>query len=192
MIEILTVAVLLLLFRLLIKSKNKKNGITAIEYENNSRKHQSINIVGESRFVLGTERKKQAEIAEPLSDSSGKIDIEVPLDYVLEDTEFLEEQEELERLGLQTDYSSDISFDDMISVVNAVGNDQIKNIPGTGKLLYENENTDWVGQLASSSENNAKRIASLIDLHLGRFVQSEAITQFDDGLKEFDIGEFVG
>ena len=75
------------------------------------------------------------------------MDIEVPLDYETDNDDLLEEQEELERLGLQTDYSSNITFDEMMLVVNEVGNHKAKTAPKTGKLLYENENTDWVEQL---------------------------------------------
>ncbi len=174
MIEILTVVALFLLFRLLKKAKNKKKGSSADEKENNCQKQQSASIVGESRFVLGSERKKQAEVTEPHSDSSGKMDIEVPLDYEREDTDLLEEQEELESLGLQNDYSTNITFDEMIQVVNEVGNIQDETTSQTGKLLYENENTDWVEQLASSNENSAKRITALIDLHLEKLVQSSS------------------
>ena len=68
---------------------------------------------------------------------------------------------------------------------------KLKPPPKTGKLLYENENTDWVEQLASSTETSAKRIASLIDLHLGRLNQSKMVTNNNDGLRGFDIGEYV-
>ena len=104
----------------------------------------------------------------------------------------MEEQEELEKLGLQTDYSSDITFDEMMLVVNEVGNDLPKTTPETGKLLYENENTDWVEQLATSSGKNANRIAALIDLHLVRLAKPEKLIQpNDNGLRGFDIGEYV-
>lgn len=191
MIEILIAVALLLLFRLLVKKRNKKKGSSADEKENNCRKQQAVSIVGESRFVLGADRKKQAKATGPDSDSSGKLDIEVPLDYKAEDTDLLEEQEELESLGLQNDYSSNITFDEMLTVVNEVENNQTKTTPKTGKLLYENENTDWVEQLVSSSENSAKQIASLIDLHLERLAKPDSNVTLDAGLKAFDIGEYV-
>jgi hypothetical protein len=191
MIEMLAVAALLLLFLLLNKTKNKKKGFVADEKENGSRKQHNTSIVGPSRFVLDSAQRKPTEIKDSLPDLAGKLDIEIPLDYEPENTDLLEEQEELERLGLQADYSSNITFDEMMAVVNEVGNEQTIFIPGTGKLLYENENTDWVEQLASSTETSAKRIASLIDLHLGRLNQSKVVTNTDDGLKGFDIGEYV-
>jgi hypothetical protein len=191
MIEILTAVALLLLFRLLVKKRNKKKGSSADEKENNCRKQQLVSIVGESRFVLGSERKKQAKATEPDSDSFGKIDIEVPLDYKTEDTDIMEEQEDLESLGLESDYSSNITFDEMMTVVNEIGNNQASTTPKTGKLLYENENTDWVEQLSSSSDKNANRITALIDLHLERLVPPNSNVKLDDGFSGFDIGEYV-
>lgn len=191
MIEILTVVALLFLFRFLLRSSNKEKVSFADENENNSRKHYPISIVGESRFVLSSEKKKYAEIKEPGSNSSGKMDIEVSLDYVAEDIDLLEEQEELERLGLQNDYSLNITFDEMMTVVDEVGNNQAETNPQTGKLLYENENTDWVEQLATFSENSTMRIAALIDLHLGRLDQANSNVKPDDAVRDFDIGEYV-
>lgn len=192
MIEILAVATLLLLLRLLNKPKNKKKGFVADEKENGSRKQHNTSIVGASRFVLDSAQRKPTEIKDSLTDFAGKMDIEIPLDYEPENTDLLEEQEELERLGLQADYSSNITFDEMMAVVNEVGNEQTISNPGTGKLLYENENTDWVEQLASSTETSGKRIASLIDLHLGRLAQPEKLIQpKNDELRRFDIGEYV-
>lgn len=69
---------------------------------------------------------------------------------------------------------------------------QAKSTPETGKLLYENENTDWVEQLSSSSNKNTNRISALIDLHLGRLVQPIPDIKSDDGFRGFDIGEYVG
>ena len=141
---------------------------------------------------MGSERKKQDEVTEPHSDSSGKLDIEVPLDYETEDSDLLEEQEKLEKLGLQNDYSTNITFDEMMLVVNEVGNDQSKAHPKTGKLLYENENTDWIEKLASSSEDNSKRITALIDLHMNKLAKNKPeIKSDDEGLKEFDISEYL-
>ncbi len=192
MIEILAVAALLLLFLLLNRPKNKKKGFVADEKENGSKKQHITSIVGASRFVLDSVTQRPTKVNEPQADFAGKLDIEIPLDYEPNNTDLLEEQEELERLGLQTGYSSNITFDEMMAVVNEVGNTQSEATSKTGELLYENENTDWVEQLASSNETSAKRIASLIDLHLGRLVQPEKLIQpNNDGLRGFDIGEYV-
>jgi hypothetical protein len=191
MIEILAVAALLLLFLLLNRPKNKKKGFVADEKENGSKKQHITSIVGASRFVLESVTQRPTKVNEPLPDFAGKMDIEIPLDYEPENTDLLEEQEELERLGLQADYSSNITFDEMMAVVNVVGN-KSEATQKTGELLYEHENTDWVEQLASSTETSAKRIASLIDLHLGRLAQPEKLIQpKNDELRGFDIGEYV-
>ena len=100
---------------------------------------------------------------------------------------------ELERHGLQNDYNlSNITFDEMMSVVNEVGNDQLEATPKTGKLLYENENTDWVGQLVSSSIKNANRITALIDLHLGRLAKIPKVQGVEkEKLIGFNISDFI-
>lgn len=192
MIELIVISALLLLFRILINPTQEKKGFFAGEKENNSIEKQAASIVGESRFVMSPEMNKRTEPIVPVSEPSGKMDIEIPLDYEPENTDLLEEQEELERLGLQAGYSSNITFDEIMAVVNEVGNHQSQTAPETGKLLYENENTDWVEQLATSSGKNANRIASLIDLHLGRLNPPEKLIQpNNDGLTGFDIGEYV-
>ncbi len=191
MIEILAVAALLLLFLLLTRPKNKKKGFVADEKENGSKKQHITSIVGASRFVLDSVTQRPTEVNEPQADFAGKLDIEIPLDYEPENTDLLEEQEELERLGLQADYSSNITFDEMMAVVNVVGN-KSEATQKTGELLYEHENTDWVEQLASSTETSAKRIASLIDLHLGRLAQPEKLIQPQNyELTGFDIREYM-
>lgn len=193
MIELLTVVAVIMLVGLWINPRKKKKSSVA-EKENNSRTQNPESIVGKSTFVLSAQKQKQAKIEkpkEPEPDSSGKMDIEIPLNYE-PDNQLLEEQEELERLGIQTDYSYNVTPDEIMSVVNEVGNQQAKTNPNTGKLLYENENTDWVEQLSSSSDNNASRITDLIDLHLERLVPANSNMKSDEGVRGFDIGEYVG
>lgn len=191
MIEILTVVAVIMLVGLWINPRKKKKSSVA-EKENNSRTQNPESIVGKSTFVLSAQKQKQAKIEkpkEPEPDSSGKMDIEIPLIYEL-DNEIQEEQEELERLGLQNDYSLNVTPDEIISVVNEVGNHQSQTAPETGKLLYENENTDWVEQLSLTSNKNANRITALIDLHLERLGQNDVPISVD-GFGGFDIGKYV-
>ena len=192
MIEIITVVALILLVRYWLNPRKKRKS-SAVEKGNNSEKQNPESIVGKSTFVLSTQKQARTKSQEEqVSEPSGKMDIEIPLEDEQENTDLLEEQEELERLGLPAEYSSNITFDDMIAVVNDVGNDQTKTTPQTGKLLYENENTDWVEQLSSSSDKNASRISALIDLHLGRLNQPEKLIQpNNEALRGFDIGEYV-
>jgi hypothetical protein len=119
------------------------------------------------------------------------MDIEMPLEYE-PDISFIEEQEELEQLGLSTEFSSDITFEEMMEVVNEVEIDQPQNPTKAGKLLYENNNTDWVEQMASTSPDYQKRIVELIDLHLGKLGQNEINQMSGDDLEGFDIREFTG
>ena len=142
-------------------------------------------IVGKSSFVLTT---RKSFVPEP--DSSGKMDIEVSLEYE-PDINSIEEQEELEELGLPTEISSNITFEEMMEVVNEVENVQPQNPAESGKLLYENESTDWVEQMASFSSNYQKRIVELIDLHLGGLVKNEINQGPSDDLEKFDIGDYV-
>lgn len=189
MLELITVIALILLVRFWVNPHKKKKS-SAAEKENNSRKQNPKSIVGESTFVLSTSRHaltKKKEVLEP--DSSGKINIEVPLIYE-PDNELIEEQEELERLGLQTDNLYNITPDEMMLVINEVGSHQSKTTTNAIKLLYENENTDWVEQLSSISDKNANRITALIDLHLGRLQQSDSIVKSDEGFKRFDIADY--
>lgn len=193
MIELIIVVTLILLIRLMINPR-QKNKDSAAEKENNWNRKPLESIIGASTFVLNTESQKQVldeKPEEPPSEFSGKMDVEIPLDYE-PDNELQEEQEELQRLGLQNDYSHNVTPDEMISVVNEVGNDQTEVSPETGELLYENENTNWVEQLSLSSKKNTNRISALIDLHLGRLGQSKSNTKPDDGFNGFDIGEYVG
>lgn len=191
MLELITVVALILLVRFWLYPR-KKGKSFAVEKENNSGKQNPESIVGKSTFVLTNQTqvliKKQEE---PESYSSGKMDIEIPLIYE-PDNELLEEQEELERLGLQNDYSNNLNPDEIISVVNEVGNDQSEITPETGKLLYENENTDWVEQLSSNSDKNAIRISALINLHLGRLERPNSDVKLDDEFQGFDIEEYTG
>jgi hypothetical protein len=117
------------------------------------------------------------------------MDIEVSLEYE-PDISSIEEQEELEQLGLSTVFSSDITFEEMMEVVNEVENDKPQNPAKAGKLLYENDNTHWVDQMASTSPDYQKRIVELIDLHLGKLGQIEINQAFSDDLEGFDIGEY--
>jgi hypothetical protein len=182
--ETLTIIGLLILNGILIKALIVRK-TTPEKKESPIDRQNDKSIVGKSTFVLKTSKS-----IPPKTDTSGKLDIEVPLDYKTV-TDLIEEQEELEKLGLPSESSSDLTFEEMIQVVNEVENEKPQHASKTGKLLYENENTDWVEQLVSSSGKYQKRITDLIDLHLEKLVQSDTKTKHDDGLKGFDIGEYV-
>ena len=183
MIELIVIAVITILSLLLLKRWSKPETSSG-EKGSDSEAYQPDGIIGKSTFVL-TAGKRDL----PQSGSPGKMDIEVPLEYE-PDIRFIEEQEELEQLGLSTEFSSDITFEEMMEVVNEVENDQPQNPAKTGKLLYENDNTDWVDQMASISPDYQKRVVELIDLHLGKLEQNENATMKDDGVIGFDIGYY--
>ena len=149
MVEFIAIITIFILFVLFLNWKNKA-GTPSDERKSISEKLNPEGIVGKSTFVLTTGRSL---VPEP--DSSGKMDIEVPLEYE-PDFDSIEEQEELEQLGFPTEISSDITFEEMMEVVNEVESLHPKNPVKTGKLLHENENTDWVEQIASSSSEYQK------------------------------------
>ena len=179
MIEFIVIVGIIILLRIFFKDWSRSSTPVANEDRKGNLSDES-GIIGKSTFVLNTDR-----ISQSASNSTGKLDIEVALDY--EDVEL---DEELEELGIANGSSVDITFEEMMHVVTEVENEHPEKPSQTGKLLYENENTDWVEQLAATSENYQKRISGLIDLHLGRLEQNE-IPVSDDGYSEFDIEKYV-
>lgn len=178
MIEFIVFAGILILLRFLLKPQ-KYSSTVADEIQKTPVSNET-SIIGKSTFVLNFDRNKQPQL-----NSSGKLDIDVPLDY--EETEL---NEELEELGVANEASVDLSFEEMMEVVKEVETEKPQKPKQTGKLLYENENADWVEQLAATSENFQKRISGLIDSHLGSLEQNQ-VPVSDDGIGGFDIGEYV-
>ena len=184
MAEFILISAILVLSILLLKGWCK-SGTASGERKNTPAKHDPEGIVGKSTFVLSAGKSSVSE-----TDSSGKMDIEVPLEYE-QDMSAVEEQEELEQLGLPAEPFSDLTFEEMMEVVNEVGSIEPQNAAKTGKLLHENDNTHWVEQMAFSSPTYQKRIVELIDLHLGKLGQNESEARSDERLSGFDIEEFV-
>jgi hypothetical protein len=184
MAEFILVTAILVLFILLLKGL-RKGGKASGERKSILEKHAPEGIIGKSKFVLTAGKSFVSE-----TDSSGKMDIEVPLEYE-PDISSVEEQEELEQLGLTAESFSDLTFEEMMEVVNEVGGTKPQNAAKIGKLLHENDNTQWVEQMAFSSPAYQKRIVELIDLHLGKLGQNEVKQVSSGDLEEFDIGAFV-
>ena len=180
MSEFCVIVGIIILLRIFFKNWRHSSATVANEDRKSNLSDES-GIIGRSTFVLNTDRISQFH-----SNSSGKLDIEVALDY--EDVEF---DEELEEPGIANGFSVDLTFEEMMEVVTEVGNEHPEKPFQTGKLLYENENTDWVEQLASTSENFQKRISGLIDLHLGSLGQNEGTHVASNDLEEFDISKYV-
>lgn len=184
MAEFIAIITIIILFTLFLKWRGK-TGTPTGENKKVSEKLNPEGIVGKSSFVLTTRRSTV-----PKADLSGKMDIEVPLEYE-PDIETIEEQEEMEELGLSSESFSDITFEEMMEMVNEVESLNPQNPTKAGKLLHENENTDWVEQIASTSSDYQKRIVELIDLHLGSLVKNEINQGVSDDLDRFDIKEFT-
>lgn len=184
MAEFILVTAILVLSILLLKGW-RKTGRVSVERENTREKNIPEGIVGKSTFVLTAGKSSVSE-----ADSSGKMDIEVLLEYE-PDISVVEEQEDIEQLGLPAESFSDLTFEEMMEVVNEVGSIKPQNPARAGKLLHENDNTQWVEQMAFSSPAYQKRIVELIDLYLGKLGQNEVKHVTNDGLYGFDIGEYV-
>ena len=184
MAEIILVTTILVLSILLLKGWSK-TGKASDERKSTPEKYNPEGIVGKSTFVL-TGGKSSISVG----DLSGKMDIEVPLEYE-PDISSVEEQEELEQLGLPAESFSDFTFEEMMEVVNEVGSTKPQNPDKAGKLLHENDNTRWVEQMAFSSPAYQKRIVELIDLHLGKLGQNEVKKMPNGGLEGFDIEEYL-
>jgi hypothetical protein len=185
MAEIILITAILVLIILLLKGW-RKTGTASAERENTREKNIPEGIVGKSTFVITAGKSSVSE-----ANSSGKMDIEVPLEYE-PDMSSVEEQEELEQLGLPVESFSDLTFEEMMEVVNEVGSVKPQNPAKTGKLLHENDNTHWVEQMAFSSPAYQKRIVELIDLHLGKLGQFEVKQVSSGDLEGFDIREYAG
>ncbi len=184
MAEFILITAILVLIILLLKGW-RKTGTASVERENTREKNIPEGIIGKSTFVLIAGKSSVSE-----SDSSGKMDIEVPLEYE-PDISSIEELEELEQLGLPVESFSDLTFEEMMEVVNEVGSVKPQNPDRAGKLLHENDNTHWVEQMAFSSPAYQKRIVELIDLYLGKLGQNEAKQVSRNDLESFDIEEFI-
>ena len=174
-----------LIFSILMLIEWSKNRIATRERESIPEKYNPDEIIGKSMFVLTGVKSSVSE-----SCTSGKMDIELPLEYE-PDIDAVEEQEELEQLGFPFESSMDITIEEMMQVVNEVGCTKPQNPVKTGKLLHENDNAKWVEQLAFSSPAYQKRIVELIDLHLGKLEQNEVKQVPNDDLEEFDIREYT-
>jgi len=184
MAEIILIAAILVLSILLLKGR-RKTGTASGEIKSIPEMCDSEGIVGKSMFVLTTGKSSVSETG-----SSGKMDIEVPLEYE-PDISSVEEQEEVEQLGFGVESFSDLTFEEMMEVVDDVGSVKPQNPAKSGKLLHENDNSGWVKQMAFSSPAYQKRIVELIDLHLGKLGQNEVKKMPNDGLDGFDIGEYI-
>ena len=181
MVELIVITMTFVVFVFSFKWRNK-TGTTSGERKSVSEKLKQERIVGKSTFVLTTGKRSVPEAY-----SSGKMDIEMPLEYEPDNSAI----EELEELGLPAEFSSDITFEEMMEVVNEVESMKSQNPTKTGKLLHENENTDWVEQIASSSSDYQKRIVELIDLHLRSLKNNEFDRALYDDLEGFNISEYT-
>ena len=77
-----------------------------------------------------------------------------------------------------------------ILLIDHVATGKIAKPEQTGKLLYENKNTDWVEQVAATSQNYQKRISGLIDFHI-KNLRSKNTVAVEDRVEGFDIRDYA-
>lgn len=163
-------------------------------------------VIGKSKFNLrqstpntATDLKSENPIEkestfapEPDSDPE-KFDIDVPLEKEQPVTpeEAPEEEEPLEA-GYDAVLASGASYDELMHTNRIIAGKQASEADKeeAGRVLYENRQTDMFEQVAANSEETARTIATLIDVHLAMHIQrlQEANEiNYPDEFKDFDI-----
>jgi hypothetical protein len=163
-------------------------------------------VIGKSKFNLrqstpntATDLKSENPIEkestfapEPDSDPE-KFDVDIPLekDQPVMPDEAAEEEEPLDA-GHDAVLASGASYDELMHTNRTVAGEQVSEADKgeAGRVLYENRRTDMFEQVAANSEETARTIATLIDIHLAMRTQrlqgaNEMI--YPDEFKDFDI-----
>lgn len=163
-------------------------------------------IVGKSKFNLrqstpntATDLKSENPIEkestfapEPDSDPE-KFDVDVPLEKEQSVTpdEAAAEEEPLDA-GRDAVLASGASYDELVHTNRTIVNKQASEADKVeaGRVLYENHQTDMFEQVAANSEETARTIATLIDVHLAMCAQRlQGVNEiiYPDEFKDFDI-----
>jgi hypothetical protein len=174
-----------------------------------SEKAKTSSIIGESKFNLSQSKpntatnlesentiKKEFTFVPGLKNDDSKMDhIDVSLEKIesLSEEEF-DEQTEQEELETEPNAicASGASFDELIHINHTIANIQASQADKeeAGRVLYENEQTEMVEQVVANSEETARAISSLIDVHLAmraQRLQQDDDTIYPEDLKNFDI-----
>lgn len=174
-----------------------------------SEKAKTPSIIGESKFNLSQSKPNTATnlesentiekeftfVPDSKEDDSKMDHIDVPLEKVesLSEEEF-DEQTEQEELETEPNAicASGASFDELIHIDHTIANIQASQADKeeAGRVLYENEQTEMVEQVVANSEETARAISSLIDVHLvmrAQRLQQDDDTIYPEDLKNFDI-----
>lgn len=162
--------------------------------------------VGKSKFNLrqptpntATDLKSENPIEKestfaPSTDSDPeKFDVDVPLEkeQPMTPDEVAEEEEPLDARH-DAVMASGASYDELMHTNRAIVDKQASEADKeeAGRVLYENHQTDMFEQMAVGSEETARTIATLIDVHLAMRAQRlQGVNEiiYPDDFKDFDI-----
>lgn len=214
----------LLLYPLLAKSytrfitsqyKSLTKDSTGKQEKNLSQKVENPSLIGKSKFSLSqstpknatnfrTEKPNEKEhifVAETVEEPN-QMDIHV----LLEETEKTEaeinyEEEEINiHLGKDAVYAGGASFDELMQIKSVIEKPipSVKEELEAGKILYQNQETHMVEQLASGNQAILSKVSSLIKLHLEQYEkeQRENVSETDnaedeDEFKGFDFASIL-
>lgn len=165
-------------------------------------------IIGKSKFNVGHSRTKAATDLEsekaiekvsnfvPPTDSDPQMhDVEVYLEKVesLPEEEF-EAEVEIEELAIERDafQASGVSFDELITTGTILRKEEPTEIEkdAVGQILYENQSTKIVEQIAAKDEVTLAKVNSLIHLHMKKHnLETEQKNDLQEAqyFKDFDI-----
>jgi len=174
--------------------------------------YPEVSIVGKSNFSLSqpvpttaTPIAKEPETGEGEYNFASQANqepmaIDIPLEKeVIEDNKIDEDEEAIELEGLfgkDVHYASGVEINDLGKLKHAIETPSAatREKQYAGKILYENRETELVGQMASN-EKNASIISGLIDLHMTSYLNEKDNinnqVKVSDELNDFDVSQFL-
>lgn len=208
----------LLLYPLLAKSytrfitsqyKNLTKGNTGKQEKNLSQKVENSSLIGKSKFSLSqstpkpamdfkTEKpnKKEHIFAAETVEEPNQMDIHVLLEKAEKtEAEINYEEEEINiHLGKDAVYAGGASFDELMQIKSVIEKPtpSIKEELEAGKILYQNQETHMVEQLASGNQAILSKVSSLIKIHLEQYEkeQRDNVSETDETKDEDDFRGF--
>jgi len=170
-----------------------------------------LSIVGKSNFNLrqpvpttATPTAEEPKTEEGVhnfapQENQEPMDVDIPLEKEVVEDSIDENEEAIELEGLfgkELHYASGVDINDLGKLKHVIETPSadIKEKQEAGKILYENRETDLVGQMASN-EKNASIISGLIDLHMTSYLNEKDNTnkqvKISDELNDFDVSQFL-
>lgn len=145
--------------------------------------------------------EKESTFVPPVESEPEKFDEDVPLEKV----ESLSEEEfdsETEREDLESEHdavvASGASFEELAHTNRTIADKQASETDKdeAGRVLYENQQTEMIGQVIASGAETSRTISTLIDTHLAMRAQrlreqqqgqEDNETAYPNDFKDFDI-----